>query len=219
VSRSARAAGGSFRQEAGQPGDGHIVIVGAHENNLKHIDLRIPKGKLVVVTGVSGSGKSSLVFDTIAAASMREWNDTFPLHLRNRLPHHDAPKVDLIDYLTPAIVIDQRPFSGSFRSTVGTMTDLAPLLRLLFSRCATPAIGASAVYSFNDPQGMCPACGGLGKAVRFDFDKVLDPAKSLNDGALRSSSAITATGPTGTPSTSPSARSDLPRSRTRRRGG
>lgn len=162
----------------------HIVIVGAHENNLKHVDLRIPKGKLVVFTGVSGSGKSSLVFDTIAVASMRELNETFPLHVRNRLPHYETPKVELIDHLTTAIVIDQKPFSGGFRSTVGTMTDVAPLLRLLFSRCATPTIGTSAAYSFNDPSGMCPTCAGLGRTVRFDLDKILDRSKSLNEGAI-----------------------------------
>lgn len=162
-----------------------ILIAGAHENNLKHVNLKIPKGKLVVFTGVSGSGKSSLVFDTIAVEAMRQLNETFPLYVRNRLPRYETPKVELIDHLTTAIVIDQRPFSGSVRSTVGTMTDIAPLLRLLFSRCATPGAGASAAYSFNDPQGMCPACGGLGKTVQFDFNKILDSSKSLNEGAIR----------------------------------
>jgi len=165
--------------------DGHIEILGAYENNLKHIDLRVPKGKLVVFTGVSGSGKSSLVFDTIAVESMREWNEVFPLHVRNRLPHYEAPKVERIDYLAPAVVIDQRQSSGSVRSTVGTMTDAAPYLRLLFSRCASPRIGASGAYSFNDPSGMCPECGGLGRVVRFDLDKVLDRSKCLNGGAIR----------------------------------
>lgn len=163
---------------------GHIVITGAHENNLKQIDVHVPKDKLVVFAGVSGSGKSSLVFDTIARESMREWNETLPMHLRNRLPRMEAPRVEHIDYLTPAIVIDQRPFSGSVRSTVGTMTDVAPLLRLLFSRCATPSLGPSAAYSFNDPSGMCPACDGLGKTVQLDLDKILDRDKSLNDGAI-----------------------------------
>lgn len=165
--------------------DGQIVIVGARENNLRNIDLRIPKGKLVVFTGVSGSGKSSLVFDTIAASSMREWNETIPLHIRNRLPRHQAPRIDLIDYLTPAVVVDQRPFARNARSTVGTMTDVAPVLRLLFARCATPLIGSSSAYSFNDPSGMCTACAGLGRTVQLDFEKVLDPSKSLNEGAIR----------------------------------
>lgn len=164
--------------------DDSIVIRGAHENNLKNINLNIPKGKLVVFTGVSGSGKSSLVFDTIAVESMKQLNGTFPLYIRNRLPHYEAPKVELIDYLTTAIVIDQRIFSGNFRSTVGTMTDIAPMLRLLFSRCATPNIGTSNAYSFNDPKGMCPTCSGLGKSVQFDFNKILDTSKSLNEGAI-----------------------------------
>lgn len=165
--------------------DDSIVIRGAHENNLKNVNLNIPKGKLVVFTGVSGSGKSSLVFDTIAVESMKQLNGTFPLYIRNRLPHYEAPKVELIDYLTTAIVIDQRIFSGNFRSTVGTMTDIAPMLRLLFSRCATPNIGTSNAYSFNDPKGMCPTCSGLGKSVQFDFNKILDTSKSLNEGAIR----------------------------------
>lgn len=165
--------------------DDVILIAGAHENNLKRVNLKVPKGKLVVFTGVSGSGKSSLVFDTIAVESMRQLNETYPFYIRNRLPRYETPKVELIDYLTTAIVIDQRQFSGSFRSTVGTMTDIAPLLRLLFSRCAAPYIGTSSAYSFNDPQGMCPDCGGLGKTVAFDFNKILDSTKSLNEGAIR----------------------------------
>ncbi len=162
----------------------HIIIKGAYENNLKHIDVSIPKGKLVVFTGVSGSGKSSLVFDTIAAESMHQLNNIFPLYIRNRMPHYEVPKVESIDLLTTAIVIDQRQFTGDFRSTVATMTDVAPLLRLLFSRCASPHVGSSAAYSNNDPQGMCPTCSGLGKTIQFDFDKVFDRSKSLNEGAI-----------------------------------
>ncbi|MDY3619060.1 excinuclease ABC subunit UvrA [Agathobaculum sp.] len=162
-----------------------IVITGAHENNLKNVSLRIPKNKLTVFTGISGSGKSSLVFDTIAVEATRQLQETFPLYLRNRMPHFEPPRVESIDQLTTAIVIDQRPFTGDFRSTVATMTDVAPLLRLLFSRCAEPQIGPSAAYSPNDPQGMCPACGGLGQTVQFDFDKLFDRSKSLNDGAIR----------------------------------
>ena len=161
-----------------------IVLSGAHENNLKHISLSIPKGKLVVFTGVSGSGKSSLVFDTIAVEAARQLNDTYPLYLRSRLPHYEMPAVDMIDGLTTSIVIDQKPFHGDIRSTVATMTDLAPLLRLLFSRCGTPSAGPSSAYSFNDPSGMCPACSGLGKTVRFDFAKLLDTEKSLSEGAI-----------------------------------
>ena len=161
-----------------------IIITGARENNLKNISLRIPKGKLVVVIGVSGSGKSSLVFDTIAAEAGRQLNDTFPAYVRSRLPHYDTPHVENIEHLSTAVVINQRPFTGDIRSTVGTMTDVSPLLRLLFSRCAQPALPSSSAYSFNDPQGMCPDCSGLGYTVRFDMSKVLDRSKSLNDGAI-----------------------------------
>lgn len=161
-----------------------IVIVGAHANNLKHVSLKIPKGKLVVFTGVSGSGKTSLVFDTIAVESMKQLYDTFPLYIRNRFPHYETPPVEQIDGLTTAIIIDQRPFTGNVRSTVGSMTDINPMLRLLFSRCATPNAGTSNAYSFNDPQGMCPNCSGLGKVVRFDFNRILNRAKSLDEGAI-----------------------------------
>lgn len=162
----------------------YIEIRGASENNLKRISVSIPKNKLVVVTGVSGSGKSSLVFDTIAVESMRQLGETLPPYVRNRMPHYEAPKAESIDQLSPAIVMDQRPFTGDIRSTVGTMTGAAPMLRLLFSRCAQPHIGSSSAYSFNDPQGMCPACSGLGRTVQFDFDKLLDTSKSLNAGAI-----------------------------------
>ena len=162
-----------------------ILIQGAQENNLRAVDLRIPKNKLVVFTGVSGSGKSSLVFDTIAAEAMRQLYDTFPLYVRNRMPAYEAPHVSLLDRLTTPIVIGQRQFTGDVRSTVATMADAAPLLRLLFSRCAVPHAGPSPAYSFNDPQGMCPTCSGLGKLVRFDLDKILDRSKSINGGAIR----------------------------------
>ena len=161
-----------------------IIVSGACENNLKSVSLQIPKNKLVVFTGVSGSGKSSLVFDTIAAEAGRQLNETYPLYIRSRLPHYEPPKAALIDQLTPAIVIDQRPFLGDVRSTVGTMTDVAPLLRLLYSRCAHPQIGPSSAYSFNDPQGMCPTCSGLGKTIVFDHSKLFDTSKSLNQGAI-----------------------------------
>ncbi|GAB2044816.1 excinuclease ABC subunit UvrA [Agathobaculum sp. TL06] len=162
-----------------------MQIIGARENNLKGVTLSIPKNRLVVVTGVSGSGKSSLVFDTIAVESMRQLSETFPLYIRNRMPHYERPRVGRIDCLSPAIVIRQRQFTGDARSTVGTMTDVAPMLRLLFSRCAQPHLGSSPCYSFNDPQGMCPSCSGLGHVVQFDLNKVLDTSKSLNEGAIR----------------------------------
>jgi len=164
--------------------DNCILITGARENNLKNIDVKIPKGKLVVFTGVSGSGKSSLVFDTVAAEAARQLNETFPPFIRNRLPRHEPPKAESIDCLTPAIVVDQRAFAGDLRSTVSTMTDAAPMLRVLFSRCAEPRLGLSSAYSWNDPQGMCPACGGLGMKVELDPERMVDESKSLNQGAL-----------------------------------
>ncbi|MFC4118123.1 ATP-binding cassette domain-containing protein [Nonomuraea zeae] len=165
--------------------DDSIMITGARVNNLKNLTLRIPKNKLVVFTGVSGSGKSSLVFDTIAAESQRQLNETYSWFIRNRLPKHDKPEADAIDNLSAAIVVDQKPIGGNTRSTVGTMTDILPILRVLFSRYGTPSAGYSYAYSFNDPQGMCPGCDGLGRAIRLDLDAFLDPAKSLDEGAIR----------------------------------
>lgn len=162
-----------------------IVLRGLTENNLKNVSLSIPKGKLVVFTGVSGSGKSSIVFDTIAAEASRQLGEIFPLYVRSRMPHYEPPKAEYMAGLTPAIVIDQKPVSANERSTVGTMTDIAPLIRLLFSRCSTPSAGTSNYYSFNDPLGMCPECSGLGEKNVLDLDKLLDKEKSLNGGAIR----------------------------------
>lgn len=162
-----------------------IVIRGAKQNNLKGIDLTIPKEKLVVFTGVSGSGKSSVVFDTIAAEAVRQLRDTFPSYLRNRMPQYDAPDAEYIDFLSTAIVVGQKSVVTNARSTVGTLTDIAPLMRLLYSRCASPTAGTSNCYSFNDPQGMCTRCGGLGKVVTFDLSRIIDRDKSLSDGAIQ----------------------------------
>lgn len=161
-----------------------ISITDAHENNLHNFNISLPKNKLIVFAGVSGSGKSSLVFSTIAVESMRQMQQIFPLYLRNRMPHYQHPKVQTIDGLSTAVVIDQKPFSGDMRSTVGTMSDISPMLRLLYSRCAEPSAGAASAYSFNDPSGMCPACGGIGNSVVFDFAKLFDKNKSLNEGAI-----------------------------------
>lgn len=162
-----------------------LHITGASENNLKNISLSIPKNKLIVFTGVSGSGKSSLVFDTIAVESQRQLNETFSWFVRNRLPKHEKPNVETIDNLSTAIIIDQKPVGGNARSTVGTMTDIYPLMRLLFSRIGEPSAGASTAYSFNDPAGMCKACDGLGHALQVDLDRLLDKSKSLQDGAIQ----------------------------------
>ncbi|WP_282791860.1 excinuclease ABC subunit UvrA [Streptomyces sp. CC224B] len=162
----------------------HITVTGARENNLKEVSLRIPKGRLTVFTGVSGSGKSSVVFDTIAVESQRQLNETFTWFVRNRLPKYERPQADAIEDLAPAIVVDQKPIGGHSRSTVGTMTDIYAVIRVLFSRHGTPSAGPATAYSFNDPSGMCPECDGLGRTVRPDYDRILDPARSLADGAV-----------------------------------
>ncbi|MFC4565457.1 ATP-binding cassette domain-containing protein [Nocardiopsis mangrovi] len=171
-----------------QPAAAHrdsIVITGARENNLRGVSLRIPKEKIVVFTGVSGSGKSSLVFDTVAVESQRQLNETFTWFIRNRMPKHEKPDADAIENLSAAIVVDQKPIGGNSRSTVGTMTDIYALIRLLFSRHGTPSAGGATAYSFNDPAGMCPACDGLGRTDRIDLDALLDTRRSLNGGAIR----------------------------------
>ena len=162
----------------------NIEIIGASENNLKHIDVTIPKGKLVVFAGVSGSGKSSLAFDTVAVESEREWQQSYPLFLRNKMPHYDRPKVDEIRNLTPAIVVDQHAIGATSRSTVGTAVDAAPLLRLLFSRVGAPSAGGSMAYSFNHPAGMCPDCTGIGERLELIQESMFDPDKTLAEGAI-----------------------------------
>ncbi|AJD25810.1 ABC transporter family protein [Clostridium botulinum CDC_297] len=161
-----------------------IYVAGAREKNLKNIDIEIPKKKITVFAGVSGSGKSSLVFDTIAAESQRQLNETYSSFIRHRLPHYGQPDVDSIKNLSVAIIINQKRIGGNSRSTVGTITDIAPLLRLLFSRIGKPFVGYSDVFSFNNPNGMCMNCDGLGKVDSINIDKLLDKNKSLNEGAI-----------------------------------
>ena len=158
-----------------------IQIRGARENNLKDISLDIPKYKITVFTGVSGSGKSSLVLDTIAAKSRRELNDTFPTFVQQYLPKYGRPHVDSIEGLPIAIVIDQKKPAQNSRSTVGTYTDIYSLMRLLFSRVGKPFVGYSDSFSFNHPQGSCPRCSGLGEIRELDIHKLVDFDKSLND--------------------------------------
>lgn len=167
-----------------QDNQDNIEISGASENNLKNVSVTVPKGKLVVFAGVSGSGKSSLAFDTIAVESSREWQQSYPLFLRNKMPHYDRPKVDMIRNLTPAIVVDQRPVGANARSTVGTAVDVAPLLRLLFSRVGQPSAGGSMAYSFNHPAGMCPECTGIGEQLELIEESMFDLDKSLAEGAI-----------------------------------
>jgi excinuclease UvrABC ATPase subunit len=163
---------------------GDIVIKGLSQNNLKNISLTIPKGKIVVFTGVSGSGKSSIVFDTIAAESARQMNETYPAFVRIRLPKYEKPQAEVIDNLTPSVIIDQTRLGGNARSTVGTISDLYSSLRLLYSRIGQPYTGAASCFSFNDPNGMCPECSGMGKVSDIDVESVIDKEKSLNDGAI-----------------------------------
>ncbi len=161
-----------------------IEVRGARENNLRDISLDIPKRQITVFTGVSGSGKSSLVFDTIAAEAQRQLNETFTAFVQGFLPHYGQPDVDRIEHLNAPIVIDQKRVGGGSRSTAGTYTDIAVLLRLLFSRIGRPHVGPTYAFSFNTPQGMCPECEGIGKTVQLDLEKFLDRSKSLNGGAL-----------------------------------
>ena len=158
-----------------------IKINGAYENNLNHVTLFIPKHKITVFTGVSGSGKSSLVLDTIAAKSRRELNDTFPTFVQQYLPKYGRPHVDSIENLPIAIVIDQKKPANNSRSTVGTYTDIYALLRLLFSRVGKPFVGYAESFSFNHPEGSCPRCSGLGEIRELDIHKLVDFNKSLND--------------------------------------
>jgi len=159
----------------------YIEVIGANENNLKNISLRIPKKQITIVTGLSGSGKSSLVLDTIAAKSRRELNDTFPSFVQQYLPKYGRPHVERIENLPIAIVIEQRKPTTNSRSTVGTYTDIYALLRLLFSRIGKPFVGYSDSFSFNHPSGSCPRCSGLGEIRELDIHKLVDFNKSLND--------------------------------------
>ncbi|MGW4801591.1 excinuclease ABC subunit UvrA, partial [Nonomuraea sp. NPDC004297] len=161
-----------------------IRIRGARTNNLRSLDVDIPRGRLVVFAGVSGSGKSSLVFDTIAAEAGHQLNETFPPFTRNRLPKWARPETDEIGGLSPVVLIDQRRIGGNARSTVGTITDAWTYLRLLFSRAGTPLVGESNRFSFNHPSGMCPACSGLGEVVVSAVDRFLDLDRSLAQGAI-----------------------------------
>ena len=161
-----------------------ITIRGARANNLRAISLDIPKRRLVVFTGVSGSGKSSLVFETIAAEAQRQLNETFSAYARQRLPHYGKPDVDHIDGLSTAVIVDQKRLGGGPRSTVGTVTDVNPIMRLLFSRLGSPTVFPSNLLSFNDPEGMCPRCHGVGVTREPDPHLLVDWNLSLDGGAL-----------------------------------
>lgn len=162
----------------------YIVISAARENNLKNVSLRIPKRKITIFTGVSGSGKSSIVFDTIAAESTRLLNENFSMFVRNFLPRYPQPDADAIENLSMAVIVDQKRLGGGSHSTMGTITDISPILRLLFSRVGQPYVGEANRFSFNDPQGMCPECNGIGRKLGVIMSKAVDMSKSLNEGAL-----------------------------------
>ena len=161
-----------------------IQIRGARTHNLQGFDLDIPKNQLVAITGVSGSGKSSLVFDTLHAEAQRQWIETFSSFARRFLPKLSRPDVDDILHLAPSIVIDQASMGRTLRSTVGTATEIATYLRMLFSRLGEPSIGPSYFFSFNVPAGACPACQGLGRQIAIDASKLIDPSLSLREGAI-----------------------------------
>ncbi len=188
---------------------GLIRVQGARENNLKDISIEIPKRRLTVFTGVSGSGKSSLVFSTIAAESQRLINETYSAFVQGFMPTLGRPEVDVLDGLTTAIIIDQERMGANSRSTVGTVTDANAMLRVLFSRIGKPHIGSSNAFSFNVPSvrgagsisiakgsgktekrtftiagGMCPRCEGMGSVTDIDLSQLFDDSKSLNEGAL-----------------------------------
>lgn len=162
----------------------YIEIHGARANNLKNVSLRIPKRKITIFTGVSGSGKSSIVFDTIATEGQRLLNENFSMFVRNFLPRFSTPEADSIANLSMPVVVDQKRLGGGSHSTVGTITDIAPVLRLLFSRIGQPFVGYANAFSFNDPQGMCPECNGLGRKLGANLDLFLDRSCSLNEGAI-----------------------------------
>ena len=162
-----------------------IIVENAHTNNLKNVSINIPKHKIVVFSGVSGSGKSSLLFDTIYTEAQRQLIETFSSFARARLPKISRPDVDEIKNLSTPIVIDQKKMGSNLRSTVGTATELATYIRLLYSRIGQPFINQpSFAFSFNHPEGMCQCCHGLGKVVHIDEDSFLDREKSLREGAI-----------------------------------
>ena len=191
--------------------DGHdlIRVHGARENNLKDVSVEIPKRRLTVFTGVSGSGKSSLVFSTIAAESQRLINETYSAFVQGFMPTLGRPEVDVLEGLTTAIVVDQQRMGADARSTVGTATDANAMLRILFSRLGKPHVGPPGAFAFNVPSvrasgeitverggsktvqrsfsrtgGMCPSCEGRGTVSDFDLSQLYDESKSLTEGAI-----------------------------------
>ncbi len=162
-----------------------VEVIGAREHNLKNVTVSIPKRKIVVFTGVSGSGKSSLVFDTVYQEAQRQLIETFSSFARRRLPKMNRPDMDEIRNISTAISIDQRKLGANPRSTVGTVTEVYTYLRLLFSRLGEPRTNDSRLFGFNNPYGMCPVCKGLGTELVFDVDALIDWDRSINEGGIR----------------------------------
>ncbi|MCZ2259899.1 ATP-binding cassette domain-containing protein [Sporosarcina sp. G11-34] len=162
-----------------------IILRGLKENNLKNIDLNIQKEKITVFTGLSGSGKSSVVFDTLAAESRRQMTLNYPLYVRNQMPRYERPHADLMQNLSPVVVVEQRQIGGNSRSTVGTYMDIHPLIRLLFSRIGTPRIESATDFLSQSSFGKCPECSGYGKVIAPDLNKIIDMDKSLRDYAVK----------------------------------
>ena len=161
-----------------------IEVRGARTHNLKGIDCRVPHGKVTVVTGPSGAGKSSLAFDTVFAEGQRRFVESMSTYARQFLDQMERPPVEAVDNVLPAVALEAKNAVKNARSTVGTITDIYSVLRLLFSRAGKPFVGYANAFSFNDPQGMCPECNGLGRKIGVDLDKFLDTTKSLNEGAI-----------------------------------
>ena len=216
-----------------------IRVHGARVNNLREVSVEIPKRQLTVFTGISGSGKSSLVFDTIAAESQRLINETYSAFVQGFMPALARPDVDVLEGLTTAIIVDQQRMGTDPRSTVGTATDANALLRILFSRLGKPHIGSAQAFSFNVASisgsgavaferggktvkerrsfsvtgGMCPRCEGRGAVTDLDLSQLYDDSKSLREGAI---TVPGYTGAAGTPGCTPSRASTTRTSRSAR---
>lgn len=162
-----------------------IMLRGLKENNLKNIDLNLPKEKVIVFTGLSGSGKSSVVFDTLATESRRQMILNYPHYVRYQMPRYERPHADFMQNLSPVVVVEQRQAGGNSRSTVGTYMDINPLIRLLFSRIGKPSIGSASDFSSQSSFGRCPECGGYGEVIEPDVNKLIDFNKSLRDYAVQ----------------------------------
>ncbi len=162
-----------------------IRLQGMRENNLKNADLTLPKNKLLVFTGISGSGKSSVVFDTIAAESQRQMEQNYSQYLRRHMELHERPQADVMKHLTSVIVIEQRQIQGNQRSNVGSYMDLGPLIRLLYSRIGEPQIGEAIDFSSQSSFGQCPTCSGNKEIITPDLHKLVDFDKSLSDYAVQ----------------------------------